>query len=130
MLNLTKIAFAISALLLFTSCSSSSEEASASSQIDEAGYALVATFTVKDGEVDRFIEAMKENTVESRKEEGVVDYRSYQSPDNPNVFINFEAYTDEAAFDAHLETDHVKKVGPIFDEILDGEIEVEFLDNY
>lgn len=102
----------------------------APAMIDKATYSLVATFRVKEGQVDRFIKAMKMNTIESRKEAGVVDYRSYQSPKDPKVFINFEAYTDKAAFDAHLASPHVKEVGPIFDEILSGPIEANFLNNY
>lgn len=98
--------------------------------VDEATYSLVATFRVKEGQVDRFIEEMKANTAESRKEPGVVVYRSYRSEKEPNVFVNIEAYKNKKAFETHLETPHVKKIGPILEEILIGEIEVDFILNY
>ena len=127
MLKTIKIAV-ITALLAISPSQVFADDASA--MIDKATYSLVATFKVKDGHVDKFIEAMKENTKMSRQEAGVIDYRSYQSPDDPNTFINFEAYTDKAGFDAHLASDHVKAIGPIFDEILASPIEVDFLSNY
>jgi quinol monooxygenase YgiN len=99
-------------------------------ELDKGTYALVATFTVKPGTADKFVAAMKTNVVESRKEPGVVDYRSYQSPENPLVFINFESYKDKAAFDAHLKTPHVVAIGKVFDEILAKAIEVKFLQPY
>ncbi|MFK7997419.1 MAG: putative quinol monooxygenase [Granulosicoccus sp.] len=117
------------AVLIMSSIPAMAEN-DASAAIDQASFALVATFRVQEGQDERFMEAMKINIDQSRLEEGVVDYRSYQSPKDPTVFINFEAYTNEAAFQAHLETAHVKAIGPLLEEILVGEIEVEFLLDY
>jgi quinol monooxygenase YgiN len=87
-------------------------------EIDNGGVSLVATLKVKPGQADRFMEAMKKNVVESQKEPGVVVYRSYRAESNPNLFINFEAYKDKAAFQAHLNSHRVKEAVKVLDEVL------------
>ena len=99
--------------------------------LDKATYSLVATFRVKEDKIEEFREAMKYNVIESRKEPGVVVYRTYQLETDPTVFVNYETYVNKAAFDAHLETPHVKTIGPKLEkEMLSGPIEVEFLLDY
>lgn len=93
--------------------------------IDQSGYAIFVTFPVKEGQAERFAELMKYNTLESRKEPGVLVYRTYQSEDNPNVFHNFEVYTNKDALDYHRDTPHVQYISPILDEIMAGPIEVQ-----
>ena len=98
--------------------------------LDTAGYAVVATFKVKEGEVNKFIEEMKINEAASRLEPGIIDYRSYQDPENPNLFVNFEAYINKQAFDDHVATPHVQRLLPILDEILTDPIDIQFLVKY
>jgi len=100
----------------------------ASGSLDSAGYALVATFTVKPDAKAQFVDAMKENISASRKEPGVVLYRSYQKSSDPLIFVNVELYKDKAAFDAHLKTPHVTKIGETFKSILAKDIDVVTLD--
>jgi quinol monooxygenase YgiN len=100
---------------------------SASETLDKGGYPLVAFFTVKEGQRDAFIKLMREVTEESRKEPGAIDYRSYQTQDSPLQFVNFEVFKDRAAFEAHLNTPHVKKALEAFKQILAKDVEVKFL---
>ena len=101
-----------------------------SSAIDKAGYALVATFTVKDGQHDTFVAAMKDNVQASRKEPGVIVYQSYAVSDNPLQFVNYEVYKDKAAFEAHLKTTHVVDFGDKSKAFLAKDIDVTFVDSF
>ncbi len=46
----------------------------------------------------------------SRKEEGVIAFDVGRSRDKPNVFALWEQYRDRDAFDAHVATDHYKRL--------------------
>ena len=46
----------------------------------------------------------------SRKEEGVVTFDVARSEERPNVFALWEAYNDRAALDAHIATQHFKRL--------------------
>ncbi|WP_136440171.1 putative quinol monooxygenase [Pacificoceanicola onchidii] len=102
----------------------------ATAVLDTAGYAVVATFKVKEGEVERFAEEMKINEAASRMEPGILDYRSYQDPKTPTLFVNFEAYKDQQAFDDHVATPHVQRLLPILEDILTEPIGIQVLVNY
>ncbi len=102
----------------------------ASAEIDKATYCLFAKFTVKSEQVDKFVSAVKTAIAESRKEPGVVDYRSYRSDKDANVFFNFEAFADKAAFDAHVASPHIAAASKIFAEVLTEPIEGEIVTTY
>ena len=46
----------------------------------------------------------------SRKEPGVVSFDVARSHEHPNVFVLWEVYRDEAALEAHKETEHFKRL--------------------
>ena len=46
----------------------------------------------------------------SRKEEGVIAFDVARSQENPNVFVLWEDYRDRAALDAHVATEHFKRL--------------------
>jgi quinol monooxygenase YgiN len=46
----------------------------------------------------------------SRKEPGVANFIVARGKDQPNVFVLWEEYRDEASLRAHLETDHFKRL--------------------
>ena len=124
-------------VVAFSPITASAEQAGASAfseaataVLDTAGLAVVATFLVKDGEIDRFREEMKINEAASRMEPGIRDYRTYQDRENPNLFVNFEAYVDQKAFDDHVATPHVQRLLPILEEILQEPIGITFLVHY
>jgi quinol monooxygenase YgiN len=43
-----------------------------------------------------------------RAEAGNISYDWYRSPEDPNMWVLIEAYRDEAAGKAHVESDHFK----------------------
>ena len=47
----------------------------------------------------------------SPQEEGLLLYQAHQDPQNPRVFFFYEQYRDEAAYQAHVESEHFKRWG-------------------
>lgn len=70
---------------------------------------LVVTvlFTVKPGQVEAFRSAIVENARASREREaGCHQFDVTVDPNDPGIIFLYELYTDRAAFDAHLASDH------------------------
>ena len=79
-------------------------------------YCLVVRFTVKEGELDAVLAAMRPLVEESRREPGCLMYQAHRDPENPSAFFLYEQYEDEAAYQAHADSEHFKRhaVGDIF----------------
>lgn len=60
-------------------------------------------------ELERFIEALKENGAATIKEAGCRQYDILQSASNPNQIFIYEVYENEAAVQAHRTSEHFKK---------------------
>jgi quinol monooxygenase YgiN len=45
-----------------------------------------------------------------RSEPGVLRFEPHRSPSNDHVFFLYELFADEAAFEAHQQTDHFKSL--------------------
>ncbi|MGZ3509916.1 MAG: putative quinol monooxygenase [Vulcanimicrobiaceae bacterium] len=66
------------------------------------------TFAPEDAEKAEAI--MRELCDASRKEEGVIAFETARSQEQPNVFVLWEEYRDNAAWDAHAATEHFKRL--------------------
>ncbi len=62
--------------------------------------------TVKHAHIDEFIEATRKNHEASVKEAGNRRFDVLQSPEHPEQFVLYEAYTCAADAAAHKETAH------------------------
>ena len=83
------------------------------------GYAVVVTFRAKPEHRAAFREAMLENAAASRTSEpGCRQFDVCESADRNQVFL-YEIYDDEAAFKAHLATDHYLKFSAAVKDWLD-----------
>jgi quinol monooxygenase YgiN len=80
-----------------------------------------ATFPIDPNHRDRAVELMRDLAEQSRAEEGIVDYRVNTDIDDPDLFRFVERYEDEAAFGAHVETEHFREFEAALPELLDGE---------
>ena len=85
---------------------------------------LVAKLTVQEGKEQDFIDAMKDVVPAVRKEPGNNAYIMNRSKENPRLFVFYEEYTDQAAFDAHRK--HLGELGVDLRAILDGAPVLEF----
>ena len=71
-------------------------------------YVVSATWRAKAGKEDRLLEVIREITPPSRAEPGNVFYQAQRSVDDPRLFYLYEQYVDEAALQAHADSDHFK----------------------
>ncbi|MGE0668363.1 MAG: putative quinol monooxygenase [Sphingomonadales bacterium] len=60
-------------------------------------------------------------------EPGNVFYRAYRTKD-PQVFVAVEVYADQAAHEAHMNSEHRAKAAAKVVELLDGAIEADRLE--
>lgn len=72
-------------------------------------YAVVATYVSKPGEVDELASQLRSMIDPTNAEPGCRMYRVINSNDDPNTFVLFELYDDEAAFQAHAASDHFEE---------------------
>jgi quinol monooxygenase YgiN len=64
----------------------------------------------REGESDTVAEILREMTPLSRAELGCLQYDAYRHPDDPNTFVLFERYVDEAALEAHTASPHAQEL--------------------
>jgi len=72
-------------------------------------YIVCVTIFVKEGEVERFIEATLDNCRGTREEEANLRFDFLQSEEDPNRFFLYEAYKTKDDFAAHQQTPHYLK---------------------
>jgi quinol monooxygenase YgiN len=71
-------------------------------------FVVIARYRVRAGEEDKVAAALREMIAPTRAEPGNLDYRAFRDPADPAMFVLFERYTDEAAFDAHRASEHFR----------------------
>jgi quinol monooxygenase YgiN len=69
---------------------------------------MIAILDARPGLEGTFREHIIELVRAVRREPGCVTFTAYEARDTPGRFYLYEIYTDAAAFDAHLKTDHVR----------------------
>jgi (4S)-4-hydroxy-5-phosphonooxypentane-2,3-dione isomerase len=67
-------------------------------------------FTFAPEDADKAETILRELRDSSRKEEGVITFDVARSQEKPNVFALWEVYRDRAALDAHIATEHFKRL--------------------
>ncbi|MGI9409971.1 MAG: putative quinol monooxygenase [Hyphomicrobiaceae bacterium] len=72
-------------------------------------FVVIVFFEAKAAHVAEFRAAITENAAASvREEPGCSQFDVAQDPNDPASFFLYEIYDDEAAFKAHIETEHFK----------------------
>jgi|SRR5438067_9603959 len=71
-------------------------------------YCLAVRWTIKDGELEEVLTALRPLVEASRQEPGCLMYQAHRDPDKPNVVFLYEQYDDEASYEAHAESEHFK----------------------
>ena len=72
--------------------------------------AFTVHWIVKDGQVEAALDIIARFAPEARKEPGLELLTIQQSADNPQSFMFYEIFSDEAAFAVHQETAHFKQI--------------------
>jgi quinol monooxygenase YgiN len=73
-------------------------------------YVVCAKWTAKPGEEDRIARICAEMTEPSRAEPGNHFYQAHRSPEDPRLFFLYEQYDDEAAYEAHMASEHFTRM--------------------
>jgi quinol monooxygenase YgiN len=73
-------------------------------------YVVSAVWTAKPGKEEFVRDVMRQLTPLSRAEPGCRFYQAYADPAQPRVFRLFEIYDDEAAYQAHAESEHFQRL--------------------
>lgn len=82
---------------------------------------LVVRYRCRAGQGDAVAAALREMIPLARAEEGCEAYLVQRAVDDPDRFVLYERYSDEAGFQAHMETPHfaeivLGRVVPLLDE--------------
>lgn len=89
---------------------------------------VIAKLRVKPGQGPAFAEQVAGMTTKVEgNEAGNLFYRGYRTED-PEAFVALEVYQDQAAVEAHRESDHVAAAMPQLGPMLDGELEVDVVE--
>lgn len=89
---------------------------------------LIAKIKAKPGSESDLEAAFRDMIKKVRAAEpGCQAYILHKSNQDPTMFVWFETYADQAAFDAHRKTDHMKEMGQRIANLLDGRPQVEVL---
>ena len=74
-------------------------------------YVVIARWRAKAGEEEAVARLFGEIVPLSRAEEGMVAYQVHRDPADARVFAIYERYRDSAAYEAHLESEHMRRLG-------------------
>jgi quinol monooxygenase YgiN len=85
-------------------------------------YVVSAHWRAKEGKEGRLAELIDELTAPSRAEPGNRFYQAQRAVDDPRLFYLYEQYADEAAYQAHMETEHFTRLvkGEAIPELLES----------
>ena len=72
-------------------------------------FVLVVNLKIKPENVDKFMQELKANAREARKERGCRQFDVLVDPNDRAKAMLYEVYDDESAFEAHQQTAHFKK---------------------
>ena len=72
---------------------------------------VIARWRAKDGEEEAVARLLGEIVPVSRAEPGMVAYQVLRDPSDARVFTIYERYRDAAAYDAHLASEHMQRLG-------------------
>ncbi|WP_285961005.1 putative quinol monooxygenase [Pseudomonas tohonis] len=82
-------------------------------------YCLLLKTQLKPGSLDAFMDAMRVNAAASvRDEPGCLVFDVVRDRSDPDLVWLYEVYTDEAAFDAHMDTPHFLASRPLVNPLI------------
>ena len=72
-------------------------------------FVTIVRIEVLPAHIEEFIQASRDNHLESVKEPGNLRFDLLRNEDNPNRFVLYEAYVNESTAAAHKDTAHYLK---------------------
>ena len=90
---------------------------------------VIAKLKVQPGKEAEFEAAAKQMIATVKESEpGTLSYVLHKNTKDATEFVYYEVYQDQAAFDAHGKTDHMKKFGGTIGALLAGRPEITRLE--
>jgi quinol monooxygenase YgiN len=80
-----------------------------------------ATFPINPDQREEALDHARTLAKKSRTEDGIIDYRVAADVEDETLFRFVEQYDDEAAFEAHAESEHFAAFAEVLPELLTGE---------
>lgn len=68
---------------------------------------VMATLIAKADKVEETQTALASLVAPTNDEEGCISYELFRSDDDPTEFVTVEEWTDQAAIDSHMGSDHI-----------------------
>ncbi len=88
---------------------------------------IVAKLKAKQGSETEMEEALRAMIPKVREEPGALIYILNRSVKDPTVFVFYEVYKDQAAFDFHTRTPHMAELQSKLPSLLDGRPAIDIL---
>jgi (4S)-4-hydroxy-5-phosphonooxypentane-2,3-dione isomerase len=73
-------------------------------------HAVAVTWVAREGEEEHVRALLEEIAPQVRAEPGCLMYIAHRSAEDPRTFFLYEQYIDEAAYQAHRETEHFQEL--------------------
>ena len=77
---------------------------------EPAPYVVIADFQIAEGKLESALALLQEEVGPTHAEPGVLTFALHQACDDPNRLVAVEVYRDRAAFEAHYQTPHLRKI--------------------
>ncbi len=71
---------------------------------------VTAKARLQSDKIEEFLEAVREMQAKVAKDPGAIQYSLHRSVSEPDLFLFYEKYDDEGAFQYHLSTDHFNEL--------------------
>ena len=91
---------------------------------------IIFRMRLKEGKEEEGLEQLRKMAESVQAQEaGALAYLCHRSQDDPSEIVFFEKYADDAAFQAHAQTDHMGEMRASFSELFDpSQVKIERLD--
>ena len=81
---------------------------------------IIGKVAVQPDKLELFFSEINKAIEATQKEAGVSRYELAQSVGEPNNYLVNEEYANEAAIASHIETEHMKRLGPVLGTMVDA----------
>ena len=93
----------------------------------EKAVSLIAYQYAKPEKRDELAGLLKELAIVTRKEDGCLAYELQMLSDDPSVFFFFERWADQAALDAHFNSEAFQKFWSVRMDYLTRDVDIKFI---
>ena len=86
---------------------------------------VVAKHYAQSDKMEKILELNKELVAETRKEEGCITYEVFLNVNDPSVYTMIEEWESRENLDAHMQSEHFKRIIPVVGQYLVKDTEVD-----